>query len=378
MSTSLQDRGQSELKLAQWVDRHEVRARISAAVGDIMDADQFIAHALVAFQDPKVKSCTPLSQYTALHQLAALGLLPTLGQVVLIPYKDQIKCMPQWQGFKALMERHPSVLEVTAVIVHKNDTFRFHNGEVLHDYDPFDATRNIQSLDNIKGGYCKIIYRDGRPPKYHIVTVEHIDKCRRCAQTQEVWGKWLVSMILKTLYRDCFARRAVPMDPLVHARLQAVVHADDINHGNNPNRIGEEFSASGHEPPAVPKSRTEQLADFLSSRSTAAETKPAPSETRPREPGCDTDGGVTMDDLAMPAMPQESGPHTPTYLDTLRDALDGVDDPEAVRTFRQGVYDDAAIDGDTRSRGLQLCDDRIEAISKPKRTAARGQNGLFP
>jgi len=237
MSTDLATRPQTEGKLADWIAKPEIHSRIAAAVGDIMDADQFIAHAMVAFQDPKVKGCTPLSQFTALHQLAALGLLPTLGQVALVPYKDIIKCSPQWQGYKALMERNASILEVQAVIVHKSDSFTLHNGVVEHNYDPFDEKREIKGTEDVKGGYCKIVYSDGRPPKYHLVTSKHIDKCRKCAQTQDVWNKWPEQMILKTLYRDCYARRAVPMDPLVHARLQQVTELDDLNLGNDPMRV---------------------------------------------------------------------------------------------------------------------------------------------
>lgn len=236
MSTGLQTRP-AEGKLRDWIAEPTVHSQLVAAVGDIMDPEQFLAQAIVAFQDPKVKNCTPLSQFTAIHQLAALGLLPTLGQVALIPYKDIIKCMPQAAGLKALMERHPAILEVEAFIVHKSDSILIHNGEVDHNYDPFDETRIIKSTADIKGGYVKIVYRDGRPPKYHFVTAAHIEKCRKCAQTQEVWNKWPEQMILKTLYRDCYARRAVPMDPLVHARLQQVVDLDDANLGNNPARV---------------------------------------------------------------------------------------------------------------------------------------------
>jgi recombinational DNA repair protein RecT len=236
MSTGITTR-KEEGKLRDWVADPGVHDQLTAAVGDVMDGDHFIAQALVSFQDPKVKNCTPLSQFTALHQLAVLGLLPTLGQVVLIPYKNEIKCMPQWQGLKALMERHPSVLEVQAVIVANGDSFAITNGDVQHSFDPFDETRQIRSTADIRGGYCKIVYADGRPPKYHFTPVAHIDKCRKCAQTQDVWSKWPEQMILKTLYRDCYARRAVPMDPLVHSRLQKAFDLDDVNLGNSPAKV---------------------------------------------------------------------------------------------------------------------------------------------
>jgi recombinational DNA repair protein RecT len=304
MSTGLQERP-AATTLAAWIDRPEIHARLAAAVGDVMDVDQFIAHVMVAFQDPKVKSCTPLSQFTALHQLAALGLLPTLGQVALVPYKDTIKCSPQWQGYKALMERHPSILEVQAVLVHKRDSFTFHNGEIIHDYDPFDAARIINATSDIKGGYCKIIYRDGRPPKYHTVTAEHIEKCRRCAETQNVWTKWPEQMMLKTVYRDCYARRAVPIDPLVNARLQAVVNADDIDLGNDPQRIA--CDAPQSQPQQLSKS--EQLAKQL-----ATELPPSEGINAERKPGEDAE--------SLPTQPP--APTSPTPLSRPQDEADTI------------------------------------------------------
>jgi hypothetical protein len=145
--------------------------------------------------------------------------------------------MPQWQGYKAVMERNPTVLDIQAVIVHKNDTFAIHDGQILHEFDPFDENRIIGGIGDIKGGYCKITYRDGRPTKYHIVSAAHIDKCRKCAQTQDVWKSWPEQMILKTIYRDTFARQAVSVDPLVNARIQKIIAIDDAAMGNDPGRV---------------------------------------------------------------------------------------------------------------------------------------------
>ena len=237
MSTELQQQATQSAGLRAWIGRPDVHAQLAAAVGDVMDADQFVAHMLIAFQDDKVKQCSDKSKYTALFECAALTLLPTLGQVVLIPYKQEIKSMPQWQGLKALMERHPSVLEVTGHLVHTGDDFAVLNGEVRHSYDPFAEARIIDKPADIKGGYCKIVYRDGRPPRYHFVTVRQISKAQKCAQTQKVWVAWYEQMAIKTLYRDCYARRAVPMDPLVQSRMEKALRIEDANMGNDPSRV---------------------------------------------------------------------------------------------------------------------------------------------
>lgn len=234
MSTAIQTQKQPRNPLAAWVNEDDTRRQIAAAVGDTLDAEQFASHMLVALNRPEFARCTNASKAMAVLECAALGLLPTAGQVVLIPYKDQLKAMPQWQGYKALMERHPAVLEVQAFLVHASDAFGVENGEVHHSYDPLDPKRAFKGTADIRGGYTKIIYRDGRPPKHHFTTAEQIAKAQKCAQTQNVWKQWFEQMALKTLYRDCYARRAVPVDPLVAARMERITAADDVILGNDP------------------------------------------------------------------------------------------------------------------------------------------------
>lgn len=234
MSTALQTQPKPRNALAAWVNEDETRRQIAAAVGDTLDPELFTSHMLVALNRPDFARCTPASKARAVLECAALGLLPTAGQVVLIPYKDELKAMPQWQGYKAVMERHPAVLEVQAFLVHSSDAFGVENGAVHHAYDPLDPKRTFGGTDDLRGGYCKIIYRDGRPPKFHFTTADQIRKARGCAQTQNVWKQWFEQMALKTLYRDCYARRAVPVDPLVADRMERITAADDVVLGNDP------------------------------------------------------------------------------------------------------------------------------------------------
>jgi len=228
-------------RLRAWVSQDTVVSGLKAALGGFMEADTFVSHMLTAFQgDDKIAACSDESKFRAVHECAALGLLPTLDQVRLIPYGQEVKAMPQWQGYKVLMERHPDILEVQGVLVHVDDTCFVTNGEPSHDYDPFDSEREIKSSDDIKGGYCKISYTNGRKPKYHFTPVRQIIKARACAKTKNVWDKWFEQMALKTLYRDCYARRAVPIDPMVQDRLQKVLKHDDVQLGNDPNRPAQE------------------------------------------------------------------------------------------------------------------------------------------
>lgn len=227
-------------RLDVWVSKEETRSRILAAVGSVMDGEQFVALMYAALTDPKYAGCTTVSKAEAFMKCATLGLLPSADQVALIPRKDALSVMVQWQGLKALMERNPAVLEVQAYLVHKNDQFTVANGVPVHEYDPLDGGRVFKGVQDARGGYVKIIYRDGRPPRYHFVSAAHIDKSRKCAQTQNVWSEWTEQMMLKTLYRDAYARRAVPIDPLVSSQLHGCLSAEDADFGNDPRGSGEE------------------------------------------------------------------------------------------------------------------------------------------
>lgn len=245
MGTQMQTVAKSQL--SKWVAQDEARDKLAAILGDTIPVDQFIGHVLMEFQNPKFAKCSDSSKFKALHEAAALGLSPRLGQIVFVPYKNELKATPQWQGYKAVMERHPKIEEVTATLVHVSDVFQCDGATVIHTYNPLDPARKIESAKNIQGGYCTIYYTTGRPPKYHFVPIKHISKCQDCARDQGIWTKWYVQMALKTCYRDCYARRAVPVDPLVGERLDRITKADDVNLGNDPNRV----IASVQQPPQL-------------------------------------------------------------------------------------------------------------------------------
>ena len=135
---------------AKWLANPEVEARLGQALGGWMSKEEFVAQLLIAFQDPIIKQTTAKSQFEAAHTCAALSLLPTLGQVALVPrnnkvsgknepdrWESQCTVVPQWQGFKAIMERNPEVMEVTAYLVHKSDEYTVVNGRINHNPDPF-------------------------------------------------------------------------------------------------------------------------------------------------------------------------------------------------------------------------------------------------
>ncbi len=238
--------------LSSWIENDRVVDRIASALGDIMDAKMFLMHMMSEFQvTPEIRACTDLSKYRAMMKCAVMGVLPTADQVSLVPYENKkegtIECEAtiQWQGLKAIMERHPAILEICVELVHIGDQFACENGVIQHSYNPFDDKRNINTAADIVGGYARIIYTDGRPPKYHTMPVKEISKNQACAKTQRVWVRWYKQMAMKTVYRDCYSRRAIPVDPVASARLEQVLKIEDAQLGNDPMRVPEHKEQSG-------------------------------------------------------------------------------------------------------------------------------------
>lgn len=237
-------------KLSVWLARDIVRERIANSLGGIVDADAFTAQILIAVEQPELKECSAQSKFEAVLKVSTLGLLPALNQVALIPRAVMVgpkgnkkfshmgvHVMPQWQGFKALLLRIPEVLDITADLVHQNDTYQWDGVTFTHVYDPFDDRRRIKTLADLKGGYIRVDFRDKRTARYHFVTGDYMSQCRSCAESTAVWDKWPAQQALKTVYRSLWARRIINFDPLSEKRIQEVEDLDNDALGNAPIRI---------------------------------------------------------------------------------------------------------------------------------------------
>lgn len=247
MSTSLVD----TTKATKWLTSPEASAKIGSALAGWMDNEHFVAQIIIAFQHPDIAACSEESKFKAAHVCASLQLLPSLNQVALIPrncniaekgqppeYELQCHVMPQWQGYKALMERNPDILDVEYDIVFEGERYRMDVTGFTHEYDPFGNRDVKKDLSNIKGGYLRVVYTDrNRPDKLHFVTLETICKAKACAQTKKVWDAWPGPMVIKTLYRDGYARRIVPIDTVVCSKLQRLTEVEDATLQNDPRRI---------------------------------------------------------------------------------------------------------------------------------------------
>lgn len=233
--------------LRQWVTAPEVVERADRALGGWMKGEDFLAQIVISMGRDDLVPCTEQSKFAAANLCAALGLLPSMQHVALIPRKQnggvEVTVMPQWQGFQALMLRHPDVLDVQAHLVHATDQIAYDSiaKQIIdHVFNPFDPARKFDKLEEVQGGYLEVTYRDrSRPNRFHFVTQDTIRKARACAQTQNVWNAWFKEQCLKTIYRNAYGRRVVPIDPLVNQRMQRLTNVEDTALGNDPSRITE-------------------------------------------------------------------------------------------------------------------------------------------
>lgn len=290
--------------LRQWLDKADIVRDLGNSLSGWMDPEVFKAQIIVSLNDEKLTvwhggttyQCTPESKYKAVLKCAALQLLPGLNQVALIPRKVkdrqgnvlrvEVDVMPQWQGYQALMLRNPEILDIQARLVHVDDSIDFDPvlGQIVkHDYDPFDENRLFNSLEkDVKGGYVVIKYRDrSRPDRHHFVKKSTILKARGCALTQDVWNKWLEEQCIKTLYRNTYARRVVPIDPMHAQKLEELIRHEDQLLGNDPSRIPvsnpADVTTYGPDrknlpPSEPPKSRGQQLAEQYAADDSEPET----------------------------------------------------------------------------------------------------------
>lgn len=290
--------------LRAWLDIPSVKTGIKNALGGWMNEDSFIAQLVISLNDQSLDECSEQSKFEAAHLCAALGMLPSLQQVALIPRNSKkhgckiCTVMPQWQGFQALMLRNDDVLDVNAELVHINDEYEFDpvTRQLKHKYDPFDDDRAFKSFDDIKGGYLVVKWRDKtRPDKFHFVTKKTMTQARDCSPDYQrnsnngaIWIKWFMEQCLKTVYRNTYARRVIPIDPLVAQKLEKAVQAEDIALENDPMRIAPEDQSPVIETARIekPASRSQQVAQSMETTShqepceTTTTAPPVPGQNR--------------------------------------------------------------------------------------------------
>lgn len=310
MGSEIEQTRPASTTVRSWLDNDRTREMLRDALAGWMDPATFAAQCYLAARDPKLAGCSAESMFAAFLRCAEMGLLPSTHHrhVALIPRKVRdrngrdtgeiaIDPMPQWQGFKALFEREPEVQQTRAVLVHTRDTFAIGvDGVPVHTFDPLDPARlfehpaiatkaNPPRECGLRGGYLVVTFRDAtRAPIYHVVPAHKIHANRLCAGKQDVWVQWFEEMCLKTIYRDAWAKRAVPVSIEVGTRMAAADAADNAALENEPNRRGPRTIAAALAPREIAAPAT-----IAVTNAPVIDATPAPEPTHEREPGEDDD-----------------------------------------------------------------------------------------
>lgn len=217
--------------------RAEFLERLQATLGDSIPVDQYLAGWQETLAQLVGNGVPEQDIERVILEAASLKLSPCVGQIAVVSYNTRrgpvVRAMITARGMLTLMMRASDVADVDVQLVHKSDTYRLVNGEFIHEYDPFDEAREIKGPEDIKGGYLKVTYRDGRV-KYHFVTVSKIEKMRACAERQVIWNTWYREMAMKSVIREAFARQVITIDPLVQMALSKVISQDDDVLANTP------------------------------------------------------------------------------------------------------------------------------------------------
>lgn len=130
--------------------------------------------------------------------------------------KIDIKFMLGYNGVAYIAEKYASIkpIAVTTELVYKNDFFlpiKKDNTNSVESYtfkieNPFDRGAVI-------GGFGYIEYEDTTKNKLIIMTINDFEKRKAKAQTKNIWNDWADEMLLKTLKREVYSAKHMPIDP---------------------------------------------------------------------------------------------------------------------------------------------------------------------
>lgn len=145
--------------------------------------------------------CTQASIIESVMKSAELGLdcSGTLGEAYLIPYKDQCQFIVGYQGLIKLARNSGEIVNLNAVVVHKNDTFRVRLGtDSKIEHEPcYDGDRG-----EMVAVYAVANFRDGGH-QFDVMTKADVDAIRRRSKASGS-GPWVTDyheMARKTVVR---------------------------------------------------------------------------------------------------------------------------------------------------------------------------------
>ena len=251
--------------MAGWLSQPDQQQRlVSFLKGSYLTPQEFTENVILAFSaDPQIAQCSERSKFEVALELAALNLTPNWNHVALIPRKQRsgpprLTFLVQYQGLKALIDRSELVKDTSVVLIHKSDAGKYSFDPAMRqvvwgsDFDPFEEDREFRNIDDVRGGYLVIKYTDGRPDKHVLVPRAAFVKARECAETKNVWDRFIEPQCHKTVYHYAWARREVPADSKVSGLMTRATEHEWEMMGSDPNRVT----------PQPPQRVGQSMADF--------------------------------------------------------------------------------------------------------------------
>ncbi len=113
------------------LDRKDVAIELRKALPKHLTAERLIRIAATAIQkSPGLKKCTPLSLLACVVECGQLGLEPdgVLGEIYLVPFKDQATIIVGYKGFAKLAYQTGDIYKITTYVVRKGEKFKYTAG----------------------------------------------------------------------------------------------------------------------------------------------------------------------------------------------------------------------------------------------------------
>ncbi len=179
------------------------KEEISKALPKIIESDRFIRTALTEIRkNPSLQRCKPLSVCAAVMQAAQLGLEfgSALGQLYLIPYKDEATLMIGYRGLINLVRRSGKIKSIYAHCVYDGDFFEYELGtdpKIIH------KPVGLQNQASITHAYA-IAKLENDEIQMEVMTRQSIEYIRDTfsrGKSQDPWMKSFDEMARKTVLR---------------------------------------------------------------------------------------------------------------------------------------------------------------------------------
>ena len=259
---------------------------IEAVLPKHLTPDRMLRLALVAAnQNPKILDCTPASVMQCLVTASSLGLEigGSLGEAYLVPYKNTCTLIVGYRGYVSLARRSGEISTISAHCVYENDEFVYSLGlNPKLEHSPHRGANR----GGLVAVYSVARFREEGVYQFDVMWRHEVDATRKRSMSANN-GPWVTDF--DEMARKTVVRRLAKYLPLSPDMVRAVEFEDT---GHDPKIQLED------EPPLSlpdPKTRTQTLADKLSSRGNGA----ALTENNGTEEEPEQGPGATKKELAQ-------------------------------------------------------------------------------